>query len=172
MKRVAVAAITVLLVATACSSAEDEGTDPEPVAAPDTTTLATTTTTQLATTTTTGGQTSEADQEAISTAYEVVFSSETTYEEKTPFLEDPSGLEDTVLKYQETGLAMGGVSLAATKITVDDTVAEVIYDFLFAGTPTYPNQIGDAVLVDETWMITRDMFCSIMASARVGCPSS
>ena len=49
MKRVAVAAITVLLVATACSSAEVEGTDPEQVAAPDTTTLATTTTTQLAT---------------------------------------------------------------------------------------------------------------------------
>jgi hypothetical protein len=171
MKRIAIAAITLVLVATACSAAEDASPDPEAVAAPETTTLATTATTLSSTTTTAPGQTSNADQEAISIAYEVVFSSETTYEEKTPYLEDPSGLEDTVLKYQETGETMGGVSLAATKITVNGTVAEVIYDFLFAGTPTYPDQVGDAVLIGETWMITRDMFCSIMASARVGCPS-
>ncbi len=171
MKRIAIAAITLVLVATACSAAEDASPDPEAVAAPETTTLATTTTTLSSTTTTAARQTSKQDQEAISIAYEVVFSSETTYEEKTPYLEDPSGLEDTVLKYQETGETMGGVSLAATKITVNGTVAEVIYDFLFAGTPTYPDQVGDAVLIGETWMITRDMFCSIMASARVGCPS-
>jgi hypothetical protein len=163
MKRIAIAAITLVLVATACSAAEDASPAPEAVAAPETTTLATTTTAAR--------QTSKQDQEAISIAYEVVFSSETTYEEKTPYLEDPSGLEDTVLKYQETGETMGGVSLAATKITVNGTVAEVIYDFLFAGTPTYPDQVGDAVLIGETWMITRDMFCSIMESARVGCPS-
>jgi hypothetical protein len=100
-----------------------------------------------------------------------VFSSETSYEDKVPYLVDPDGLEETVLEYQKTGESMGGVSLAATKITVSGTVAEVIYDFLFGGTPTYPDLSGDAILVDGTWMITREMFCSIMTSARVGCPA-
>jgi hypothetical protein len=98
-----------------------------------------------------------------------VFSSETTYEEKAPLLDDPTGLEDTVLKYIETGESMGGVALAAKEITVDGSVATVIYDLLFGGAPTYPDLTGDAVLIDGTWKVTREMFCSIMTSARVGC---
>jgi hypothetical protein len=179
MKRIAAITITLALVAAACGSATDATADTAAEAPLGTTTLATTTTTHPptttsnspATTTTMTDATTEADREAISHAYEIVFSSETSYEDKVPYLEDPDGLEETVLEYQKAGESMGGVSLAATKITVDEAVAEVIYDFLFAGTPTYPNLTGDAVLVDGTWMITRVMFCSIMTSARVGCPA-
>lgn len=175
MRRIVFLVIAVGLVATACASANDTTTDTEPAAAIPPTTVAPTTTSAPATTSTpatTTASANDADQEAITATYEIVFSSETTFAEKEPFLEDPTGLEDTVVKYQETGETMGGVSLAATKITVEGTSAEVIYDFLFAGTPTYPDLTGDAVLVEGTWKITRDMFCSIMDSARVGCPAS
>jgi hypothetical protein len=116
--------------------------------------------------------TSDADKEEITTLYEVVFSSETGYDEKAPLLDDPTGLEDTVAEYQETGESMGGVSLEAKTISVSGDVAAVNYDLLFGGTPTYPDLTGDAVRIDGVWKVTREMFCSIMTSARVGCPAS
>lgn len=136
---------------------------------PLTTTAPTTTTTRAATTTL---ATSEEDRLEITALYEVVFSSETGYEEKAPLIDDPTGLEDTVTTYQETGEQMGGVSLEARDISVAGDIADVTYDLLFAGTPTYPNLTGDAVRIDGVWRITREMFCTIMTSARVGCPAS
>lgn len=177
MKHIAVTAVTLALFAAACGSTSNTDSTAAPADPPQTATLVTSTSTQPPTTTTatpettTTGVALDADQAAIALAYDIVFSSETTYDEKVPYLEKPDGLEETVLKYQQTGETVGGVSLAATSITVTDAVAEVIYDFLFAGTPTYPDQIGDAVFVDGTWVITREMFCSIMTSARVNCPA-
>ncbi len=105
-------------------------------------------------------------------AYEIVFSSETGYEEKAPYIDDPAGLEQTVADYQETGESMGGVALVPTSVTINGDTADVTYDLLFGGTPTYPDLSGDAVLLDDTWKITREMFCAMMASARVGCPEA
>ncbi len=178
------------LVAAACGSSSDVGAAPaEP--APTTTTAAATTTSPPTTTTTVAPTTTTvapattttvADEpepgdsgpevDEITAAYEIVFSSETSYEDKAPLLDDPEGLEDTVTKYQETGASMGGVGLVATSVTVDGDSASVTYDLLFGGTPTYPDLQGDAVLIDGTWKITRTMFCAIMSSARVGCPAS
>ena len=182
------------LVATACSSASDADaptaaavTTTAPAttttAAPATTTTtapattttaapATTTTAAPATTTTTeaaGGDTGP-DVDEITLAYEIVFSSETTYEEKAPLIDDPTGLEETVAKYQETGESMGGVGMAAKSVTINGDTADVTYDLLFGGTPSYTDLPGDAVLIDGTWKVTRTMFCSLMTSARVGCP--
>ncbi|MEN8041828.1 MAG: hypothetical protein ABFR95_10030 [Actinomycetota bacterium] len=176
MKRTVIVGALLALVAAACGSAAN--TTATTPAAPDATTTTsvsdtTTSSTQPPTTTTsTVPETSPEDQAAITLAYEVVFSSETDFEEKAPYIVDPSGLEETVINYMEAGESMGGVSLAARTITVDGDTAKVIYDFLFAGTPTYPDLTGDAVRNDGTWQITREMFCSIMTSARVGCPSS
>ena len=138
----------------------------------------TTTTTATPTTTTTVDDIAgiipgeDADVDAVILAYQIVFSSETEYEEKAPYIEDPEGLEESVAQYQETGTSMGGVELAPTSVMIDGDTAEVIYDLLFGGTPTYPGLSGDAVLRDETWKITRDMFCAMMASARVDCPEA
>ena len=175
MKPIPTLLAALVLIATACASE----TEPAVTAAPPSTTSSSTTTTlppptsstTTVATTTTEDPTSEEDSDAISAAYEIVFSSETTYDEKAPLIDDPSGLEETVLSYQETGESMGGVSLVARKITVDGDTAKVIYDFLFGGTPTYPDLTGDAVRVEGTWKVSRTMFCSIMASARVGCPA-
>jgi hypothetical protein len=180
----------VALIATACSS-EDAGeatstttqpqttTTTEPAAPASTTTMPPTTTTPTttaapATTTTSGGIVpgEDPDVDAVVLAYQVVFSSDTTYEEKVPYLVDPTGLEDTVEQYGATGEAMGGIELATNAVSIDGDVAAVQYDLLFGGTPTYPDLTGDAVLVDNVWKVTREMFCGMMTSARVGCPPS
>jgi len=177
MKRISAILATLALILAACASGAESPTTSTASLAATPSTTSTTTTLPPSTTTTTEAPaaasepTSEADRNAITAAYGIVFSSKTTFDEKAPLIDDPSGLEETVLKYQETGESMGGVSLVATKITVEGDIATVIYDFLFGGTPTYPDLTGDAVLVDGTWKISRTMFCSIMGSARVGCPA-
>lgn len=185
MYRIAPAIAAVALVATACGSASSTSSSPATTAAeggasaPSTTltkpTVASTTlppTTLAPTTTAAEAEASDEDIAAITLAYEIVFSSETSYEEKAPLIVDPTGLEETVTKYQTTGEQMGGVGLLAKQISVSDDLADVTYDLLFGGNPTYPDLTGDAVRIDGTWKITREMFCSIMTSARVGCPAS
>jgi hypothetical protein len=191
MKRLIMFGVVAALVAAACGSADEDATAAAATttsAAVTTTTTAspTTTTTTAPATTTTGGlpATTEAPQiptvpvvpgededvDAIVDAYSVVFDSATSYEEKVPYLVDPDGLEETVTEYSETGKAFGGVTLEAKEVGIEGDDALVIYDFLFGGNPAYPGQEGDAVRTDAGWQITREMFCSVMASARVGCP--
>ena len=173
MRRVLVLISAIAIVTTACASAsdDDQGDNTSP---PTSSTVATTTTTiEPATTTTTRSvPTEEQDIADITEIYEIVFSSETTFDEKAPLIDDPAGLEETVAKYSKTGESMGGVGLVATSISINGDTAEVTYDLLFGGNPTYPDLTGDAVRVDGGWVVTREMFCSIMTSARVGCPAS
>ncbi|MEN8113707.1 MAG: hypothetical protein ABFS21_04915 [Actinomycetota bacterium] len=173
MKRTLAACAAVAVLAGACSS-DDAGTTTE-------STVPETTTTTVAPSTTTAPTTTDApavvsgedpDVDAVILAYDIVFSSQTTFEEKAPYLTDPTGLEDTVVQYMETGESMGGVELLPTSVTIADDTAAVTYDLLFGGTPTYPDLTGDAVRVDDTWKITREMFCAMMSSARVGCPDA
>ncbi len=186
MKPYALLIVVLALLAAACSGS---GGSDATVAAPTTIAPATTTTvpastTTVAATTTVAPTTTttaapvgivpgeDAEVDAVVATYEIVFSSKTGYDEKEPYLDDPTGLEETVAKYQETGESMGGVELAPTSVVINGDSADVTYDLLFGGTPTYPDLTGDAVLIDGTWKITRDMFCAMMASARVGCPES
>ncbi len=189
MKRTLLLLVILAVIVTACSDSDaaETATTAAPssttttvaptttTVAPTTTTVPTPTTTATATTTTVadaGGIVpgEDADVDAVVLTYEIVFSSETGYEEKAPYIEDPEGLEETVAEYQVTGESMGGVELAPTSVTINGDTADVTYDLLFGGTPTYPDLAGGAVLRDGTWKITRAMFCKMMASARVGCP--
>jgi hypothetical protein len=190
MKRSIALAVLLAVLAVACSSTEE-------VAAPDTTgTKATSTTTTKAPTTTTATTTSptttlppvtttteadvietspvvpgeDPDADAIVEAYFVVFDSATNYDEKVPFITDAAGLEETVVKYAAAGDDVGGIALQADEVGIDGNEARVIYTFLFAGNPTYTDLEGEAVLTDDGWQISREFFCQIMASARVGCP--
>jgi hypothetical protein len=177
LKRTLLLLAVLALVATACSQSETAETPAADLPLSTTTTAAPTTTTAAPVTTTTATDVGivpgdDPDVDAVVLAYQIVFSSETGYEEKVPYLEEPDGLEETVAMYQETGESMGGVALAASSVTINGDTADVTYDLLFGGTPTYPDLSGDAVLRDGTWKITRDMFCAMMASARVGCPES
>ncbi|MBT8193173.1 MAG: hypothetical protein HKO63_09660 [Acidimicrobiia bacterium] len=172
------------LVAAACGSDEtsDAGASATTttVAAATTTTTtapATTTTAAPATTTTTaaaagGGIVAGEDPEvdAVVAAYTIALDSVSPYEDKVPYIDDPSGLEDTIAKYLETGQSMGGIGVLPTDVVIDGDTATVTYDLLFGGNPTYPDLTGEAVKTAEGWKITRAGFCSLMSSARVGCP--
>jgi hypothetical protein len=175
--------LLVILVAIAAGCSDSESSETSTTAAPTTTTSSAaattspTTTAPPATTTTvleSGGIVpgEDADVDAVVFTYEIVFSSETGYDEKAPYIEDPEGLEETVAAYQETGESMGGVALAPTSVTINGETADVTYDLLFGGTPTYPDLAGDAVLREGTWKVTREMFCAMMASARGSCPEA
>jgi len=173
------------LVAAACGS--DETSDGDGAAASATTTTVaavTTTTTAPATTTTVAPTTTtteaveaggivageDAEVDAVVLAYTVALDSVTPYEEKVPYIDDPSGLEETIAKYLETGQSMGGIGVLPTAVVIDGDTAVVTYDLLFGGNPTYPDLTGEAIKSAEGWQITRAGFCSLMSSARVGCP--
>jgi hypothetical protein len=172
MKHLLVLISAIAMIAAACSSPSDAARDGDGVGSTTSTAAAVTTTSQspVVSATTTPAPANEQDAAEIAAAYEIVFSSDTTYEEKSPLIDDPVGLEETVAEYGKTGTSMGGVALVAKDITVSGDTATVSYDLLFGGTPTYPDLTGDAVRTDGRWLITRKMFCSVMASARVGCP--
>lgn len=176
-------AIVLAVVATACADDASEPADTTVTTAEATTTTTTTvpaTTTTVAATTTTEAEAEietspvvageDEDVDAIVLAYTVVFDSTTSYEEKAPYVVDFEGLESTVTAYAEAGAAMGGISLSADEVGIDGDNARVIYSFLFAGNPAYSDLEGSAVRTDAGWQISREFFCNIMTSARVGCP--
>ena len=188
MKRLITVLVAVALVVTACSSADDSAdeTVTTTTAAATTTTAAPTTTAPATTTTAAPTTTTEApapeiptspvvpgddeDADAIVEVYAVVFDSSTTYADKEPFIEDPTGLEGTVEAYANAGEAVGGIFLEVTETGTDGDLAAVVYDLLFGENPFQQDQPGDAVRNDGQWQVTREFFCSIMERARVGCP--
>ncbi|MCL1601014.1 MAG: hypothetical protein M3112_05700 [Actinomycetia bacterium] len=184
MRRSVVLMALVAVLAAACGASEE-------AAAPKTTTTNATTTTTVApltttttsttlppTTTTTavnGIETSpvvpgeDQDVDDIVEAYVVVFDSETSFEEKAPFITDPTGLEGTVEAYAAAGDGVGGIALQADEVGIDGNDARVIYSFLFAGNPAYSDLEGEAVLADAGWQVSTEFFCEIMELSRVGC---
>ena len=185
MKRLALLISMVALVTAGCGGSESDA------AASTTTTQAASTTTEAPTTTTTTDAptmtttaaptttTTEAvgivegedpEVDAIVVAYTVALDSVSSYEDKAPYIDDPSGLEDTVAQYLATGESMGGIGVLVSAVVIDGDTAVVTYDLLFGGNPTYPDLSGPAVKTADGWKITREGFCSLMASARVGCP--
>jgi hypothetical protein len=182
MRRALILILGLSLVATACggddaTGAGDSATTTTTAPATTTTTApATTTTTAASTTTTTGTETTgivagqDAEVDAVVLAYTIALDSVSSYEEKAPYIDDPSGLEDTIAEYLKTGESMGGIGVLPTAVAIDGDNAVVTYDLLFAGNPSYPDLTGDAVKTADGWKITRAGFCSLMSSARVGCP--
>ncbi len=185
MKRLTLMILVLGLVAAACGgTAGVEVADSPATRASSTTTTteaATTTTTEATTTTTEATTTTAAaeegivagqdpDVDAIVLAYTIALDSVSPFEDKAPYIDDPTGLEETVAKYLETGESMGGIGVWPTAVTIDGDTAVVTYDLLFGGNPTYPDLTGPAVKTAEGWKITRAGFCSLMGSARVGCP--
>ena len=188
----AVAVAAIALLAAACASDNGEagasGSEVAPTSTTTTTIPETTTTTTVpdTTTTTTVPETTttaeagiptepvvpgaDEDVDAIVEVYTVVFDSTTSYEEKVPYVTDLEGLEETVVAYEAAGESVGGIALSADEVGIEGDDARVIYSFLFAGSPTYTDLEGEAVRTDAGWQITREFFCDIMTSARVGCP--
>lgn len=113
-----------------------------------------------------------AEEQAAADAWIVVFDSTSTFEATAPHLEDAEALAATVASYAEAGSAMGGISLEPTAVTVDGDTASVTYDVYFGENAAYTALAGEMTLVDGVWVVSREEFCSFMASARNSCPAS
>lgn len=197
MKRIGFVVVVLSLAAVACGDS-DGGGGAEPAAAPvvaettsapttvapttaaPTTTVAPSTTVSPTTTTVAPTTTAappppivpgeDADIDAIVEAYAVAFDSVSDYATKAPFIDNAEGLEETIAEYLAVGETFGGIGVAVTGVIVEGAEAQVFYDLLFNENPAYPDLSGSAVLTDEGWKVPRTVFCSLMASARVGCP--
>ena len=184
MKRLMALALASALALAACGTAEvDAGAGDATSSTASATTAATTeatdasatesstAATEAATTTAAAEEGLGPDEMAITEAYAVAFNSESTYEETAPYLVAPEGLEETVQGYIDIGEQMGGVSVGIDKIELDGDSAAITYTLLFGGNPSYRDLAGTAVRTDAGWQISREMFCGLMSSARVGCPA-
>lgn len=103
-------------------------------------------------------------------AWELVFDSEADVDDKIEHLADGAALRDTLEAYARAGIAMGGISLAPTEVTVEGVEATITYDVMFGGNVAYGDQIGMIALADGNWTVSREEFCGFMASARTPCP--
>lgn len=183
MRNLLVSLAALALAVSACGGSADDADSapattsvPATTAAPATAAAPATTTTEASTATTTTAAATlipsgDPDIDAVVTAFTVAFDSTTNYEAKLPYVDDLSGLEDTVVKYMETGESMGGVSILVSEVVVDGDEASIVYDLLFNGNPIYPNLPGTALLNDAGWQVPRAEFCIMMSNARVGCPA-
>ena len=174
MRRLVLVVAAMSLVAVACgdSSSDDAGAEAPATSAASATTSAPPTTAAPTTTAAPAIVPGEdPDVDAIVTAFTVAFDSAADYAAKAVYIVDPSGLEETVASYLTTGETFGGIGVLVTSVTVNGDQADVIYDLLFNDNPTYRDQDGIAVLTEAGWQVPRDVFCGLMKSARVGCPT-
>lgn len=107
---------------------------------------------------------------AAGAAWALVFDSTATFDDKSAHLEDADALRATIDAYATAGSGFGGITLAPTDVVVTEPTATVTYDVNFGPNPAYTDQTGEISLVDGVWVVSRDEFCSFMASARVPCP--
>lgn len=111
------------------------------------------------------------DEQAAADAWSLVFDSNVGYDDKAPYLAGAETLRDTIESYTTAGEAMGGITLEPTRVVVDGDTATVTYDVMFGGTAAYTSLDGEIARVDDVWTVSRDEFCTFMASARNACPS-
>lgn len=180
MPKIAAIIIVVSLALAACGGSTDSDSGATAAAsttvAPTTTTAPPTTTTAAPATTTSAPVSDiipgeDPDVDAVVVAYSIAFDSKTDYAAKQAYIVDPTGLEQTVADYLAIGETMGGVSVLVNEVVIEGESADVTYDLLFNNNPTYPDLSGTAVLTGSGWQVPRSVFCSLMASARVGCPT-
>ncbi len=111
------------------------------------------------------------DEQAAADAWALVFDSSVGFDDKAPHLEDADALADTIAAYETAGAAMGGITLEPTAIVIDGDAATVTYNVNFGSNTAYTALEGTMTLVDGVWVVSRDEFCSFMASARNACPA-
>jgi hypothetical protein len=171
----ALALVPILAVAVGCG---DDGAD---VASTGTTAAESTTTTAVEFTTTTTPSTTVAAEEgatfpadspeaAAAAAYETVFDSAASMEQKAPHIEGAEALEAVLAQYAEVGTQFGGFTVQVKSVAITGETAAVTYDLHFGGTKRYTDLTGAIEDRDGTWTVTRAELCGFTASAGVTCP--
>ncbi|MGH9015727.1 MAG: hypothetical protein ACRDZ1_17565 [Acidimicrobiia bacterium] len=105
----------------------------------------------------------------------VAYAGASTPEERLSRIDDPEGLEGA---RQEVLVHFPLVPLDQVSVRVEEvrflnpTTAAVRYTIVLPGysIPEFPNRICQAMLVDDTWKVTRDTVCHDLALGGVTCP--
>lgn len=126
-------------------------------------------TTTPAGTATTAAVAMTAEEQAAADAYELVFDSNADIAAKSAYLADAAALTPTLEAYKAAGSAMGGIKLDVTTVAVSGDSATTTYDVLFGSTAAYKALSGTIRKTGGTWTVSREDFCSFMASARTPC---
>ena len=61
---------------------------------------------------------------------------------------------------------MGGISLEPTAAEIEGGSATATYYVLFSGTTACEGQVGMLERVDGNWVVSREVYCGFLASAR------
>lgn len=112
-----------------------------------------------------------AEEQSAADAWALVFDSTVAFADKADHLQDANALQATVEGYEAAGAAMGGITLAPTAVAIDGVAATITYDVNFGAETAYSALEGEMTLVDGSWIVGHDEFCSFMASARNACPA-
>jgi hypothetical protein len=117
----------------------------------------------------------DAAEDAIEAAFETVYSSERSDEERQRAIEDSGDLAETLAASREARRQFRGtgemeISVETIRFLEEDE-AEVSFVLLFPSpvVPRFPSQ-GHARLVGGEWKVARDTFCRLVASLGVHCP--
>lgn len=109
------------------------------------------------------------DEQAVADAYQTVFDSATTGDEKAAFLPDAAELAPTIEAYSSMAEGLGGIEMVVKAVSIEGETATVTYDVLIGGSPAYTDLDGTATAADGTWTVTREEFCGFMSSAQTPC---
>jgi iron complex transport system substrate-binding protein len=175
--------VPILAVPVSCGDDGDDVASTGTTAAEPTTTAEATTTTAAddaspttdAPSTTTAaedGATFPADspEAAAAAAYETVFDSAASMEQKAPHIEDAEALEDVLAQYATVGTQFNGFTVEVKTVAINGNTAAVTYDLHFGGTKRYTDLPGTIENRNGTWTVTRAELCGFTASAGVTCP--
>jgi hypothetical protein len=114
-------------------------------------------------------------REEVTEAFEVAYAGASTGEERLSRIEDSAGLEEL---RQQVLVSFPLTPLDDLRVRVEEVrflnrkMAAVRYTIVLPGysIPEFPNRIGQAVLVDRTWKVTRQTLCNDLTLGSVSCP--
>ena len=151
-RRLVLATVLVALIAAGCGGDDDDdgGDDAAP-------------TTEESTTTTIDEQ---AATEEITQNWVAFFNNQLPLDERVTYLEDGEELQPLVEQQaQILGEQASQASAQVDNVTLnDDGTANVEFQILLSGQPVLPST-GTAVLVDDTWLVSKTTLCDLIALA-------
>ncbi|MCZ4551280.1 hypothetical protein [Gordonia rubripertincta] len=101
--------------------------------------------------------------EAVTTAYETFFDGTAPIEERSKYVEN-SAVFGPVLQGMTANPQAAGTSAVVKEVTLESPdKALVTWDLKVGDSPGLPDQSGEAVLVDGTWVVAGVTFCTILA---------
>jgi hypothetical protein len=115
----------------------------------------------------------EAARAAVSAAFATAYNGQLTPEERQAAMEDATGFDEIMRQLREGPFAeqVGDATVQTTDVVfLSASRAAVRYDILIANYTNFTGRLGEAVLVDGQWKVTRETMCRDISMAGVTCP--